>query len=771
MRKIAAFFLGLFLVLTLGQATLHPAYSLMSDWLGPVLGSSLMSVFTIVYLLLGDPLSFFVLAFIWGGVSILGGMIIRRRAGAVLTMLLVFLFLVPLLATNAYDLAQSIPGLMGGDGDGNPFEVMPPLPEGLTFAQLYEAPIIGMVLEEVIDISSSFGGGEMPDPMGIVFRMTGTLAIGVAAKLLIIAVTAVLGVEVGKRLEVMFAPQSESLRLSLGGKPKPEGRPPAPPAQPAALFVFFMLVLASLSAALPLGLGADDGYYSENIVGYVDEGGTAYMGDIFLDSEGSMGGLDWGGSATENLLGALMLTRDRMGESLLEDYGIDLGEMGSLINLIPETMMAAIYVDIPPEVAESLSGPISDAFRSMYGIGFDPLFTFNPPVMGDENSTGPPLQLSIVLYQTDADFSDMTQGIVDVISGNGGLADLIGEAVSNGALIPGQGEGSADGSAFMAGFFNLDLILTKLGEGWIPEEIMEFIPLDLEGPLTFTGGVSYWEDGIAYEEDVETLDLLGLLGIEGEVTFSPESDLSNFFVASGDIFNPEVEDEPNMKLVTSLPLDELMSGMFNESFFDSGIVTVTEPGGTIDPSSLELGVSGIALPLNVRITKSVSDARVREGGRVEVTVTVQNNDDEPLLDVEVDDGDALRLYRTSTRLTSGSTSGYWSRIDPGVSETMSYTMELENSGVYSLSSAEMSYFNEESSFTKSSNKAEVRVTLTQGTGIAFQTLGVFWGVLGDVLDQFTGGSGSMVLTGSVLVLGGILVFLEYVGFRKWIQGA
>ncbi len=770
MRKTAAFFLGLFLVLTLGYATLHPAYVLMSDWLGPVLGSSLLSAFTLVYLLLGDPLSFFMVAFIWGGVSILVGMIIRRRAGAVLTMLLVFVFLVPLLVANVFDMAQSFPGLMEGDGDENPFEMIPPLPEGLTFTQLYNAPIIGMVLEEAIDIGSSFGGGETPDPMAIVFGMGATLAIGVAAKLLIIVVTAILGVEIGKRLEVMLAPQSESLRLSLGGKPRPGEGPPAAPVQPVAFFVLFIIVLSSLSAVLPLGLGADDEFYSENMVGYVDDGGTAYVGDVFLDSEGSIGGMDWGGSATENLMGALILTRDGMGESILEGFGMELEEIGSMVNLIPETMMAAIYVDIPPEEAESLSGPISDAFSSEYGIDLDPLFTFNPPVMGDENATGPPLQISIVLYQTDADFSEMADGIMEALSEKGGLADLISEAVSNGALIPGQGEGSADGSAFVAGFFNLDLITSRLGEASIPDEIKEFIPLDFEGPLTFTGSVSYWEDGIAYEEDGETLDLLGLLGIEGEVTFSPESDMSNFLIATEDIFDPEGE-EPNMKLVTSLPLDDLMSGLFNESFIDSGIVTVVEPGGTIDPSSLELGVSGLTLPLNVKITKTVSDARVKEGSRVEVTVTIKNNDDDPMMNVELDDGGTISSYSLSSRLTSGSTSGYWPRIDPGQSETISYTIELENNGVYSLSPAQMSYSHEDISFAKSSDKAEVRVALTQGTGIVFQTLGVFWGVLETALDLVTGGNGSMVLTGAVLVLGGLLVFLEFRGFRKWIQGA
>ena len=83
----------------------------------------------------------------------------------------------------------------------------------------------------------------------------------------------------------------------------------------------------------------------------------------------------------------------------------------------------------------------------------------------------------------------------------------------------------------------------------------------------------------------------------------------------------------------------------------------------------------------------------------------------------------------------------------------------------------MSYSHEDLSFRKSSDKAEVRVAITQGTSIVFQTLGVFWGVLETILNQVTGKNGSMVLIGAVLVLGSLLAFLEFRNFRKWIQGA
>ena len=54
--KIAAFILCTIVVLTIGFAVVHPTLLFFADWLVPILGSSLLKVLTIVYIILGDPL-------------------------------------------------------------------------------------------------------------------------------------------------------------------------------------------------------------------------------------------------------------------------------------------------------------------------------------------------------------------------------------------------------------------------------------------------------------------------------------------------------------------------------------------------------------------------------------------------------------------------------------------------------------------------------------------------------------------------------------------
>ena len=125
MRKIAAFVLCTLLVLTLGFMFIHPAFLMLANWLGPALGTSLLTALSMLYLLLGDPLKFVALAALWGGAALLGGIIIRRRVGAVLTMLLIFAMLIPVLAASVYDTAMIVSDLTETMGEGNPMDFLP----------------------------------------------------------------------------------------------------------------------------------------------------------------------------------------------------------------------------------------------------------------------------------------------------------------------------------------------------------------------------------------------------------------------------------------------------------------------------------------------------------------------------------------------------------------------------------------------------------------------------------------------------------------------
>jgi len=759
LRKIAAFVLCTLLVLTLGFMLIHPAFLMLANWLGPALGTSLLTALSMLYLLLGDPLKFAALTALWGGVALLGGIIIRRRVGAVLTMLLIFAMLMPVLAASVYDTAMIVIDLTETMGEGNPMDFLPPLPTGLTLANLYEAPIIGSLMESAIGMFQA--AGPPSNIQRLVYTMLTPILIGVAAKLVIIVFASLIGVEIGKLIEPSLRPTSESIRVSLGGKPRASTEEITTLKENMGTLGIVLIIITSSLMAVPYALAeGDEDFYSENIMGYADSKGRGYVGDLFIES-----GTQLEGVATEGLLAGVILSQEGVMEVLPGLMGMDMEGFESFANMIPPTVMVTVYIDVPPEIAGQRSEAVSQAFSSAYGVDLHQIMALEPPTpIGDEIELP---QISIVLYQSTGDLRDLSETYLDQFLDNGGLAELIEEASANGRLVPGATPDSADGSVLLSGFVNVDLLLE-----YMPEEVMEnvtaFIPNGISGLLGFAGGVSYWDRGVESEE--LGLDLLGLLGVE-EVGFSDDSDMSLILLAAPN--GTDIGGEtgaPNVKITTSLPLDDPKIEFIYEMLTDLGLLTLTAPGESIDPSSFQISVSGVTLPLNIEVSKSVSPQVASPDDAVKVTVTVNNHDTEAMEDVTLDDSSALQGYSLSTRLVSGTTSEHWSEIGPGQSRSMSYTVELGQGGVYSLYPANVAYTHEEVGFSETSDWAEVSVAqpsaLAMGIGSIFNT----GETLAEILDMATGGNGGTVLMGATAIVVLILAALEFLNFRKWIGG-
>jgi hypothetical protein len=760
LRKIAAFVSCMFLVLTLSFMFIHPAFLMLANWLGPVLGTSLLTALSMLYLLLGDPLKFVALAALWGSAALLGGIIIRRRVGAVLTMLLIFAMLIPVLAASVYDMAMIVSDLTETMGEGHPMDFLPPLPIGLTLAHLYDAPIIGSLMESAIGMFQA--GGPPSNIQRLFYTMLTPILIGVAEKLVIIVFASLIGVEIGKLIEPSLRPTSESIRVSLGGKPCASREEVTTLKENMGTLGIVLMIITSSLLVAPYALAeGDEDFYSENIMGYADSRGRGYVGDLFIES-----GTQLEGVATEGLLAGVILSQEGVREILPELIGMDMEGFESFANMIPPTVMVTVYVDVPPEIAGQRSEEVSQAFSSAYGVDLHQLMALEPPIpLGDEMELPP---ISMVLYQSSSDLGDLSETYLDQFLDNGGLAELIEEASTNRRLVPGVNPDSADGSVLLSGFVNIDLILE-----YIPEDTMEnitaFIPEEITGLLGFAGGVSYWDRGVESEE--LGLDLLGLLGVEEEVGFSDDSDMSLILLAAPN--GTDIGGEtgaPNVKITTSLPLDDPKIEFIYEMLTDLGLLTLSAPGESLDPSSFQISVSGVTLPLNVEVSKSFSTQVASPDDVVEVTVTVRNHDTEAMKDVSLDDTSALQGYSLSTRLVSGSTSEHWNEIGPGQSRSMSYTVELGLGGAYSLSPANVTYTHEELGFSYSSEWAEVSVAqpsaLAMGIGSIFNT----GETLAKILDMATGGNGGTILMGATAIVILILAVLEFLNFKKWIGG-
>ncbi len=778
MRKTVALFIGVFLVFALGYATLHPSFLLLADWLCPVVGEPLLTVLTIVYLLFGDTLQFTALAALWAGVALLGGLIIRRRVGAVITMMLVFLLFLPALAVSAYGVFERLSEagiLMGG---GNPFEALPPLPSGLTIATLFEAPIIGEALDAVIDLLM----GSSPEGFGISVLMPilTPLIIDFAMKPVIIAVAAIVGAEVGMRLEPSFRPYSESLRVRLGGVPRFEPVDLAMMQGRIVLPMIMCIMLVTALAAVPPHAGSSEGvFYSENLLGVVDTEGRGVVAYLFVDSGISIGGVDADDPAAEGLVASLIVSHEGVAELLPDLVNVTGGlDIRSLVNMAPPTFMVSVYLGVPMEEAERRADTISSAFSSSYGVSLKKLVAFEPPSSEVEGTQMP--QLAFVVYQSSADLEGMVEEHVQLFSAHGGLAETIEGAHISGRLMPGATQWSADGSALVTGFVNLQPVLEYLpadeglpflgGDTKVIGMFEELLSL-FEGAVGFSGGVSVWEHGVRVTDDGYGFNLLELLGVEGGLGFAEESDFSLVVVAglnqTADEGNFSLQ---NAKIFTSLSLDDPEMGEVFAPLSQMGVVTQVPPGGEVPASGLQMSISGVSMPLIVEVTKEASPLVAQPDGRIQVTVTVRNDDMNPMTSVSLDDGSTITGYPSSTRLVSGSTSEYWGEIGPGASRTLTYTIQLGDAGVYSLIPARVVYTHSGEEYSESSGRLEVTVARPGPVAFTMSSLATSWKRFASLLDIPTDGKGSTILMGSTLSVLAVLAVLEYRNFRKWISG-
>ena len=745
-------------MLTVGFAVVHPTYLFVADWLVPTLGSSLLNALTLVYILLGDPLQYTALLALWGGAAFLAGVLIRRRVGSIATILLVLVSIIAILGINLIDVGITASQIFESVQGSNPFEALPPLPAGLTFADLYEAPIVGEIAERVLGVMQS-GGPE--NPMSVVMEIASSLAVGVLIKIVVLIGAALVGVEVGKLLEPAVMPFSESVRMGLGGKPRGAGD--IPTLKEAMSLLTIALILGPALFANPVVMGAaGEEFYMETILGFADLSGRAYVGDLFASSETSFGGI----SGSEGLLASVIASHEGVKEILAELVGSE-ESLGSFVNVIPETLMVAVYIDVPPETAGPQSEGIADAFSKAYQVDLTQLMALSAPFALGEGPDSP--QISIVLYQSGAELGDLASTFLDEFLDKGGLVELISEASSNGRIVPQSTPDSADGGGLFSGFVNIELLKEYLPAEYL-QQASEYFPINEWEQVGFSGSVSFWDHGVESVGEGQGLDLLDLMGANEAPSFSGDSEVSLVLLAAPNGTDIGGEDVPNLKITSNMPEDDNRLAALFRVLEMLGLIDLATPEVNLDESAFEIGVSGVILPLNIEVTKTTSPSDPQPNSVVEVTVTVTNHDSAPMRNVALDDSATIARYASSSRLVGGSTSGMWSEISPGESKSISYSVEIGDGGVYSLAPAQIEYLHEAVEFTDASRVLETRVTRPSALGLGVGSLVSTGEAASRLLDSVVGDRGSTLGLGAVSVVVLVFALLEFMNLRKWLGG-
>lgn len=725
MRKTAAFLICLSTVLWLGLLILHPSIQQIVLWMSPSLGAELYTAATVFYLLAVNPLTYAAVGLLWLVVAFLGGLIVRRRVGAVLTMLMVWLMLVPVLAVSLFGLAMNAQTLVENMQGGSPLSVIPPIPPGMTVTGLLETPIVGEVVNRMV--SGGLENLNSEQAMDIVAETAYSMGVAVLLRPLLIVAGALLGVEAGRILEIRgieLLPRS----LSRGSL--------------STLILLATVFTAGVTPSAAQIIETRDGIYVENVLGLADKQGRALILDAFVATAGTRTG-------HSNMVARLMVVQRMNLDPLIAAINLPEGlDAGSFVNLIPSTLLVSVYVDTSVSEARDDDAALNRETAEAYGIEVHSLGAFPVPEMEFSGTALP--SLTVAIGYSDSGLEELAPELMTEFTDRGGLAQVISEALSSGALVPGATGGSPETTVLVVGRVNVGPLLERISIPAYPAELEDSLNMVKAEALQVALGAHIWDEGVKPQGVGFSLDLLELLG-QQSVSFSLSSDLSFITLVTPNNTRPG-DLNPNVAVCTNQPEDSYVLSLYVHLLKGLGIIEIThDPSPGVEAMRVSTSLS---LPPRVVLEKTLSSLNAAVGQTLTVTVTATNRGSQPVQNLKVSDKGLVSTYGKNVKV-EGETGMRQDTLGPGQSTSITYTVKPENPGVYTLRPATATYNYSEQSYSSLSGRRYlstgppniliVAKTLRRDTVMA--------------LDFLTNGGGRTV-TDALLVGAGLLILLN-----------
>jgi hypothetical protein len=668
-------------LVTMGYLFLHSSLILIADWLSPILSGQVYSFFTLLYLVAADPLRYPDVLAVWAISSIITGVFIRKRVGSVLTILSTWILIVSLSAVLVIGMGMEAQENVILEENIDPFEVMPPFPDGLTVTTISEAPILG----EIYQLATILMNEQIEElePITMLKQFAGLFTFSIISKPLIAAVFSIIGVELGKRLEHIFEPTITEKRLMLKKRLSPQSK-----------IIVALFVLLSLSSTPVSALVTN--LYTENLAAVVTEEGQAIVAGAFAGT--NLDGLNLEAFSFDGFMGCILVSHQDILDVAYTYMEIpeetDLSEM---VNLLPETLVAFIYLDIDPEQAQTHSNMIALKLSTFYDMEIKKLFPFSQ-TFEEEGFTH---TLTMEIYQSPLKLEEFNTRYLNHYHESGGYI----EAINMDQLIPGKVSNSAQGSLLFTGYINPTsmLNLVPVDSSMIPEMETEIVGI--------SGFIGYWDNSATILTD--SLSIEAVFNQENKPSISDESDFSTITIIAPGI----IEDSKTLKMSTSIPVPLELKQMLEEELVKMGIQA--ELGGQAS-QALQITLDGIPLPLNLMTTR---DLIIREEDKICFKITIQNQDTDVAQQVLVDDTASLSKYPNLT--SEGNTVQEYTTIAPGESIVYEYTVTVDNPGTYTMNPIKISYRNMDRIFETESASTSFNVkrpSMTENLGTTINTL-------------------------------------------------
>jgi hypothetical protein len=726
LSKVLGWLVTTSILFTAGYGFLLPgSYQLLVDWLGPMLGLGIRTALTCFYMTFGDPFvlgSFLLPAWIFA--SFVGGFISRRSLGGIVVTVSSYSLLLTLASLSIFKIISSMGGMLQSAGI-----VIPPIPAGFSTYELFNAPLIGPLIQQFFSSLSLIGGGGMPDISTAILGIAYPLLVNAVKILVPACIAGLVGGFIGGRIWRGFSRRERKFKEE---------------SLVAALIILLLSIVALQSSPLQVASAAEESMISpmviEGLGGSVQADGSVIVASGFTSPAAEV----MKEIPTDALEGNLLIFlgtqyfQPSCLPSEIENIPMSGGEqISGLYPAAPSTFLVTLY---DSGVANENSADIvASTLSDRLGVQFSSGITVEQKLDHEMN-------ISISFFLAGESYMVVEEAIMDLLKETEGLSSYIHDVYSNGAFTPSKVSWSANGTFVALGLVKGSEMLKLFKE---PSEQLNFPAEDLAsqlfepGKLTpFLLQVSYWKQAYHSSPQEHTFDLAEFLKNSEPITASSSADVSLLFL-------------------NTPSLGGLDQGW---NLFGEGMAV--KPLSAGETTSRIASTFNFTFPARLFVSKSVDMNRVSEGDDVCVTVEIWNNDTDPLYNVVLDDASTGKIYASGANLSAGSYSKSWNVLTGGERVIHRYNLTLNNIGVYTLPSAQVEYQSHGTTYLSSSGTATVRVDHPPVSEVFTRGVTFVWGLIAMFVDAIVPPYGEVAASFIIfIIIVGIVVSIA-LSFRR-----
>ena len=769
MGKLSAYIFGMAIALALCFFVLSSYYNPLLNWLMPEYGPPIIFIFTILFLLLANPLKWPIVIV---GMVIIGAVIgisSRKGSRAIAATITVYMSLWGFAASALFAILSAM-GLLSGNflssgstSGTSPFSVSP-VPSGTNISTIMAEPLIGRIAAVLSTFlgSSSFlpaSGSPTTTPSPASFTpIIMSFLPYVIINLVILALSAgITGRFIGniarKKRIAIFKKENNKKTLVLiillifiaaAFIPAYNASSPSSGAPNAASYVSFPLSV--MEGTMINTSGTQQYIVGGSLVGTQGDLYTIYGNAAPITSSGKNWFNGPSNSATlivetDNLYPMLHSLSYDMGSNISIPSGIS----PNFANIIPQGIIVMFFNGSANQTSAMASAELS-ALKSAGINQTVPIFsTDSIPVAGFG---------SLYLYSFVSNQYSSENSIANSLNGSisySGTAEIFNNQLHNGYLVPGYTASSVNSSIFFAGY---------ISGGSLTGDLFRSIGLNISSGTSYVaeGGI-FMKTGYAHSSATNhTFNLADMLNFNGNIEFSDSNAQYGIFMGAPE--NTGGKTSYNTSIITT---STAFSGIVPAS-----TVSVVPSGFTAKTTNYSVN-SAYQYPANISVSISTS---YLGNNLYRINTTVTNHDPSPISGVSINEKPFYNYYNKTMKITNGSdyfkSSG---TLLQNQSLTMSYTVKISNPGVYVISDTTVNYTENGTSYTYYPAQA----SLTGQNASFISSVNEIWKASASftatqfgipyVMDQIYPGIYVFDLLPLLLLI--LDIGLEYRAFKRW----